>query len=320
MKNIFNLRFNTNLKNDEVKALNEACLDSTYLKKSLNPVAALVVCAVLWSSGGILIKSIDWNPLAITGGRSVIAAAFMVLFLHHKPVFYIAQKNSRKIDRNATVNLWAGAVCYSLTMILFVTATKMTAAANAVLLQYTNPIWIILLGPALLGEKNRKSDFLALAGVFAGMLLFFAEELGGGSLTGNLLAVCSGFTMALMSIFMRRQKDANPADSFVLSHLLTGVVALPFFFMQPMHNASSGIACLLALGIFQMAVPSMLYSIGITGESALTAMLISMIEPLMNPVWVMLFVHEVPSMQAVTGGLIILGSIAMRSYIQNRQR
>lgn len=235
MKNIFNLRFNTNLKNDEVKALNEACLDSTYLKKSLNPVAALVVCAVLWSSGGILIKSIDWNPLAITGGRSVIAAAFMMLFLHHKPVFYIAQKNSRKIDRNATVNLWAGAVCYSLTMILFVTATKMTAAANAVLLQYTNPIWIILLGPALLGEKNRKSDFLAL-------------------------------------------------------------------------------------GIFQMAVPSMLYSIGITGESALTAMLISMIEPLMNPVWVMLFVHEVPSMQAVTGGLIILGSIAMRSYIQNRQR
>ena len=96
MKNIFNLRFNTNLKNDEVKALNEACLDSTYLKKSLNPVAALVVCAVLWSSGGILIKSIDWNPLAITGGRSVIAAAFMMLFLHHSLFFTLHRKIAGK--------------------------------------------------------------------------------------------------------------------------------------------------------------------------------------------------------------------------------
>ncbi len=261
---------------------------------------------------------IDWNPLAITGCRSCIAAIFMCVFLRRKPVFCVRLPKSKKINTATTLNLWLGAVCYAATMLLFVTATKMTTAANAVLLQYTNPIWIVLFGPAMLGEKNRKSDYLAITGVFCGMLLFFSNELGGGSTAGNILAVLAGVAMGFMSIFMRRQKDTSPEDSFILSHIITFVVALPFFFAQPLANPSVGIVCLLALGIVQIGIPSILYSIGITGESALTSMLISMIEPVMNPVWVFLFIHEVPSAGTVIGGAIILGSIILRAYVQNK--
>lgn len=283
------------------------------MKNKLNPIFALVICAVLWSTGGFLIKSIDWSPLAITGGRSGIAALFMMIALRRKPVF-------RLPTRQATLNLWLGAICYSLTMILFVIATKMTTAANAVLLQYTNPIWIIIFGPALIGEKNRKSDYLAVVGVLAGMVLFFAEDIGGGSFMGNIIAIIAGVAMGFMSIFMRRQKDASPEDSFVLSHLITLLIALPFFFAKPLGNGIVGIACILALGIVQIGLPSIMYSIGISGESALTSMLISMIEPVMNPIWVMLIVHEVPSVSAIAGGVIILGTIIARGYIQNRKR
>lgn len=283
------------------------------MKNKLNPIFALVICAVLWSTGGFLIKSIDWSPLAITGGRSGIAALFMMIALRRKPVF-------RLPTRQATLNLWFGAICYSLTMILFVIATKMTTAANAVLLQYTNPIWIIIFGPALIGEKNRKSDYLAVVGVLAGMVLFFAEDIGGGSFMGNIIAIVAGVAMGFMSIFMRRQKDASPEDSFVLSHLITLLIALPFFFAKPLGNGIVGVACILALGIVQIGLPSIMYSIGISGESALTSMLISMIEPVMNPIWVMLIVHEVPSISAIAGGVIILGTIIARGYIQNKRK
>ena len=284
------------------------------MKYKLNPIFALVICAVLWSTGGFLIKSVDWAPLAITGGRSGIAAIFMMIALRRKPVFFVSG------NKKATLNLWLGAVCYSLTMILFVVATKMTTAANAVLLQYTNPIWIIIFGPALIGEKNRKSDYLAVVGVLAGMVLFFAEDIGGGSFMGNIIAIIAGVAMGFMSIFMRRQKDASPEDSFILSHIITLVMALPFFFTKPLGNGFVGIACILALGIVQIGLPSIMYSIGISGESALTSMLISMIEPVMNPIWVMLIVHEVPTLSAVAGGVIILGTIIARGYIQNRKR
>ncbi|MCR4626106.1 MAG: EamA family transporter, partial [Treponema sp.] len=81
-----------------------------------------------------------------------------------------------------------------------------------------------------------------------------------------------------------------------------------------------GVACILALGIVQIGLPSIMYSIGISGESALTSMLISMIEPVMNPIWVMLIVHEVPSVSAIAGGVIILGTIIARGYIQNKRK
>lgn len=283
---------------------------------TLRPVPALVLCALLWSTGGFLIKLVDWNPLAIAGVRSLIGAVTICAVLRRFPSFCVRQK-SGTVDREATFNLWAGAVCYALTLLLFVAATKMTTAANAVLLQYTNPVWVILFGPVLLNEKNRKSDYLAVAGVMAGMLLFFSGGLSGGSFSGNILAVLSGITDGFMSIFMRRQKNGHPEDSFTLSHFITLAVSLPFWFVSP-HLSAQSVLCLFLLGIFQIGIPSILYAMGISRVRALSAGLISMLEPLMNPVWVLLAVHEVPSGTTIAGGMIILGSIVLRAAVQGK--
>ena len=279
------------------------------------PVPALVFCARSGVRSFSSVTLSNGNAVAIAGVRSFIGALTICVVLRRLPAV-VVRTSSGTVDRAATFNLWGGAVCYALTLILFVVATKMTTAADAVLLQYTNPVWVILFGPLLLGEKNRRSDYLAVLGVMAGMILFFSSGLSGGNFTGNVLAAVSGITDGFMSIFMRRQKNAHPEDSFTLSHLITCIVALPFCFSAPALSAKS-LVCLFILGIFQIGLPSILYAIGITRVRALSAVLISMLEPLMNPVWVLLAVHEIPSGGTITGGIIILGSIIVRALVQN---
>ena len=281
----------------------------------IKPVPSLILCALLWSTGGFLIKLVDWNPVAIAGIRSLIGG-ITICFILKRPLVFRVCSGSGCIDKTATFNLWAGAVCYALTMILFVIATKLTTAANAVFLQYTNPIWVILFGPALTGEKNRTSDYFAVTGVMAGMLLFFSGGLSGGTFTGNIIAAVSGITYGFSSIFLRRQKDANPVDSFTLSYLITCIISIPFWFIKP-HFSLQSVVCLLLLGTIQIGLPSILYAIGIAKVRALSAVLISLLEPLMNPVWVLLAVHEVPSAGTIAGGAIILGSIVIRAVVQN---
>jgi drug/metabolite transporter (DMT)-like permease len=203
-------------------------------------------------------------------------------------------------------------------MILYVAANKLTTAANAILLQYTNPLWVILLGPFLLGEKNTWVEYVTVAGVLGGMALFAADGLHGGSALGNVLACVSGFFFGLTVVLMRKQKDSNPSDSFTLSHLITFAVALPVCFSSGMPSPGSW-AGIFALGIFQIGLPSILYALGITRVTAISAVLVTMVEPLMNPVWVFLFTGEKPTLNAVAGGIVILGFISFRSVIHWKQ-
>jgi drug/metabolite transporter (DMT)-like permease len=283
-----------------------------------NPALAIALCALLWSTGGILIKSVDWNPLAIAGVRSFIGAITIMLLLRRIPSFIIRTKAGR-IDRGQTAVCIIAALSYSLTMILFVVSNKMTTAANAILLQYTNPLYVILLSPLALGEKNEGIDYITVAGVFAGMILFLLDGIRGGSALGNILAALSGVTFGLTTVFMRKQKDGHPSDSFLLAHLITIIAMCPFYFSSPRPSlASSG--WLLALGILQIGLPSVLYSLGIVRLTAVSAVLLTMLEPLMNPVWVFLFRREAPSITAIAGGIIILGFLFARTVVKSRKR
>ena len=211
------------------------------------------------------------------------------------------------------------ALMYSATMILFITANKMTTSANAVLLQYTEPIFIVILGRWLLGdEKATVGDWLAVAGVFAGMILFFLDDLSLSGNLGNILAVLSGVTFALTAIFMRRQKDGRPTDSFMLAHIITFAVSIPFIFTSSAPTVTS-MTGLVLLGIFQMGLPSLLYGRGVRGVSAISCALITMIEPVMNPVWVAIFIGELPSARAIAGGCIIVLCVTLRTVLKVRK-
>lgn len=322
-------------------------------KPAMNPVAALALCALLWSFGGLVIKLIKWDALAIAGVRSLLGMLTVTIAFRRPPKLFVRRDENSlqgqkagngdcrqdqnaggnqncvqgqktrpatetvsktetagaKIDWRATTNLLLGGFFYATTMLLFVPATKMTTAANAILLQYTNPIYIIIFGPFLAGEKNDWIDIAAVAGILAGMVLLLWGDLGGGQMAGNILALLSGVTYGGTTIFLRRAKNTRPSDSLNLSCLLSFLFAIPFIVKAGAPQSAMSYPALLCLGVFQIGLPAVLLSIGIEKVPALSSVIITMIEPMMNPVWVALFAGEVPSASSVFGGLVILACI-----------
>ncbi len=278
--------------------------DTVLAKAHRHPVLAVVLTACFWSSGGVLIKLINWHPIAIAGTRSIIAVLLICTV-------------TRRIPKKMSFDIIFTAIMNAATMILYVVAVKLTSAANAILLQYTSPIFIIILSHYILNEKARWFDFFAVIGVLCGMFIFFLEDLDFSANLGNVLALVSALTAACMTVFLRRQKDSNPSDSFVVAHLITFIIGLPFIITSPIPSLMS-IGGLFLLGTLQQGIPSVLYAIGITHISALSAILIAMIEPLIAPIWVAVLYGEIPSIYTIVGGAIILVFISLRAVLRNR--
>ncbi|KLU59859.1 EamA-like transporter family protein [Peptococcaceae bacterium CEB3] len=260
----------------------------------------LVITATLWSSGGLLIKSVHANPLAIAGVRSAIAAVLMLLVLGKPKITWS----------------WAqmgGAVSYAATVILFVAATKYTSAANAILLQYTAPIYVAFLGAWLLHERTKPSDWVTVVIVILGMTLFFLDHLSTKGVLGNALGVASGISFAFLHIFMRKQKDGSPWESAFLGNILTAVIGVPFLFGS--WPSPTGWFYLCILGTVQLGISYILYAKAIRHATALEAVLTLILEPILNPVWVFLFLGEAPGPWALAGGVIVLAAITFRSVM-----
>lgn len=260
-------------------------------------IALLVLTAVCWSFGGILIKGVQWHPMAISGMRSAIAAlTVLAVFRGVRPTW-----SRREIG---------GAVAYAGTVTFFVVATKLTTAANAILLQYTAPVHVALFGPWFLGEPSRRRDVASIAVILAGMALFFTDRLTAAGFWGNMAALASGACFGWLTLFLRSQKGGSGIGSVLLGNLLAAAVGLPFMFGS-MPDARSW-AGLLLLGTVQMGIPYVLFSIAVRHVPAVTAILVPMIEPVLNPVWVLLLLGETPGPMAVAGGIVILGTVAVR--------
>jgi drug/metabolite transporter (DMT)-like permease len=269
----------------------------------LRALGLLTATAVLWSFGGVLIKSVPWNPLAIAGVRSLIALPVLLAAARRNPL-------PRSGDE-----AW-GAAAYALTVISFVSATKLTTAANAILLQYTAPVWVVLFGRLLLGERVKRFDLAAIAVTFCGMGLFFMDRLSLSGAGGNALAILSGLAFALLAVFLRRQKNASPVSSVLLGNLLTAAIGLPF--AGPPWPDAAGWAALLLLGVFQIGLSYVLYTAAIRHVPALEAILILFVEPVLNPVWVFLVLGETPGPWAFAGGAVVIGAVLARSVLALR--
>ena len=299
----------------------------------MNGVLALVLCGIGWSSAGIFMKYINASSFTIAGLRSLVAFFTLLVLTRKFPKFVVRQNEGKTedgkkapIDKKQTLNLWIAAVSYSATMIMFCMANKMTYAANAVLLQYTEPIYIVMLSPFLLGEKNSKIDYICVIGVLGGMVLFFADSLFGnsGSMTsrifwGNIIAILSGVTFALTTMFMRRVQGEATKTSFMLSQIITFIFCIPFIIQNGLLDTRS-ILFLVLLGSIQMGIPNFLFAVGIGKVRALSAVLIEMIEPLMNPIWVALFYKEVPTWTCITGGAIILLFVVGNQILKKNEK
>jgi len=265
----------------------------------------LLLTALLWSTGGLLIKSIDAHPFAIAGGRSIIAGIVLWVYL-------------RKPNFTYSIAQLSGAFMYALTVILFVLANKMTSSANAILLQYTGPIWVALFSGVILKERVQTIDWLAIITVIIGMSLFFMDELTISGMNGNIIAICSGFAFAGLAIALRMQKDDSPFESILLGNILTGVFG-SYWIMESLPLSHGSIIGLLLLGIIQLGIPYILYAKAIQHVTALESILIPVLEPLMNPLWVFLAAGEIPGKGAFIGGAIVLLAIIFRSIMSQRR-
>lgn len=269
-------------------------------EKRTQALLLLVATAFLWSLGGVLIKWVSLPPLAVAGFRSAIALPVLLVFFRWR-----------------TVNLSAiqliGGVCYAGTVIFFVYATKLTAAGNAILLQYTAPVYVALFSGWLLKERIRWFDWAAIVAVLCGMSMFFMDQLSSGEMTGNILAIVSGFAFASLVLSLRKQKDASPAGSAILGNLLTGLICLPW--MAESWPGATDWSLLAFLGVFQLGISYICYAVAIKKVTAMEGILIPMLEPILNPVWAFLFLGERLGLWALLGGFFVVLSIVFRSVM-----
>ena len=262
-------------------------------------VLMLLATAVLWSLGGVLIKWVHWNPLAIAGMRSLIGGVVIALIFR------------KELKFTGSFEQLGAAAAYAGTVVLFVVANKLTTAANAILLQYTAPIYVALFSPWFLGERARGNDWLSLAVILVGMLLFFGDELSLDGYLGNGVALASGFCFAWLTLFLRRHRGESAMSALVLGNLLAGLIGLPFMF-QSMPDAMGWVGLLL-LGVVQLGLPYVMYALALRHVRAVEGILLPMIEPVLNPVWVFLLLGETPGPLALLGGAIILGAVISRA-------
>lgn len=262
-----------------------------------------LIAALLWSLSGVFIKLIALDGITVVCLRSFFASLVLLPFLRGQTFRWS----------------WAmlgGAATYTGFTYCIIISTKLTTSAIAVMMQYTAPIYVAFLSWFLLKERVHRADWLCLVAVLAGMALFFLDETGGGSLVGNIFALGNGIFFALTSIFLRFQKDGHPEQSIFLGSIFSTLLGLPHAISSLSLQPPTGqdIAVLIMAGI----VVSLGYRLFTEASKSLTAVqtvMLPIIDPILNPIWVFFGVGERPSLICVCGGVIVLTAITIRSLL-----
>jgi drug/metabolite transporter (DMT)-like permease len=270
-------------------------------------IAQMLLCASLWSTGGIFIKLIPWNPMAIAGWRSLIAAGVVVFYLRRG-----------RVPVRFTRGSLSHGVWTCLTFLAFVAANKLTTAANAIVLQFTAPIFLMVFSALLLHEKLRRADVAAVTCTLGGISLFFLDQLQPGYLLGNCIAIAAGACMGAMYLCIGQSDAPARMGGMLLGHLFTAAVGVPFTFFTPAPLSVPAVGSLATLGVVQLGIPYILLILSSENCPPLACSLLGAMEPLLNPVWVFLFDGEAPGPFALVGGAAVVASVTAWCIWQNR--
>jgi drug/metabolite transporter, DME family len=276
----------------------------------VSPHLLVLGAALLWSTGGLFIKANDLTPYELSCGRALFAAATVALL-------------TRREGFGLNVVTVAASIVYAALLLLFVIATKLTTAANAIFLQYTAPVYILLFEPLFYREKYRWQDFVVLLFCLGGMSLFFVGRLRPQDKWGNLTALGSGLCFALFYLLLRHPhaRRVNRASSVIYGNLLLALVTLPAFVKGAEKLQGANLAVVAYLGVVQIGFAYALLTLGVArGVKSLEASIIGYVEPVLNPVWVFLFLGERPSRYALAGGAIIITAVFTHTLWARRQK
>jgi drug/metabolite transporter (DMT)-like permease len=258
----------------------------------------ILAAAVLWSTGGAAIKLSGLDAWQLAGGRSAVAGLFLLALVP------AARRRPTRLSLGV-------AAAYAVTVTLFVLANKLTTAANAIFIQDTAPLWVLLLSPLLLREWPTRGELLSVPIFALGFALFFLDRLSPGQLAGNLVAMASGVAFAVSIVGLRRLGDGGPA-ALALGNLLTAAVALPLWPLGPAATPLD-LGLVAFLGVFQLGLAYLCFTTGLQGTPAVEASLLALLEPVLNPIWTFLLAGERPGPWAVAGGAVILAATAWRT-------
>lgn len=256
----------------------------------------MVAASLLFSTGGLLCKVIPWSPLAINGVRNLFGAALIGCYLlatHHKLRF------------NKTV--LAGAICMFGVTTLFVVSNKMTTAANAIVLQYTAPVWIILLMAVFFHTNPTKLDVITMCVVFVGILCFFFDSMAAGGIAGDLVAILSGLFYAGLFL-MNSFETGDSLSSLFIGQLAGGILLSPFAF-QETDFSFIPVTAVIVLGLFQVGLAYIFFNEGTRYTQPVAASLIAGIEPVLNPILVAVLWGETIQPLSLAGAVIVIAAI-----------
>ena len=276
-----------------------------------SPLLLVLGAAILWSTGGLFIKATHLSAFELSFGRSFLAAITIAL---------LTRGEGFGINRISALT----SILYAALLILFVLATKLTTAANAIFLQYTAPVYVLLLEPLFYKEKFRMRDLATVSACVVGMSLFFVGKLRPEDVSGNLLALASGVCFALFFLLMRHSKarDVNRASATIYGNLLAVLVCAPAFVGAIRRGISPrDLGCIAYLGIVQLGFAYLLFTSAMArGVRSIDASIIGYVEPVLNPLWVFLFIGETPSGWAMIGGGIIIASVMVHMMLETRSK
>lgn len=274
-------------------------------------IIAVLIAAVLWSSGGIFIKLVTLHPMQISFFRGIFAAIVFAVIFRKKAFIFNGMT-------------FVNGIFYAAILILFVIATKLTTAANAIFLQYTAPIYVLIFEPLINKTELKRINVITIFVCFAGMILFFMGELSLTHVEGNIVALLSGIAFAAFLIGMRNNKHDYQFSTIFYGNIIITLACIPT--LGSLNALTMSDLLMVAfLGIFQIGIAYAIFTYGLKRVFAIEASLIAMIEPVLNPVWVLIWYGEVPSFLAIVGGLMIISIIVLRtlfleSYIFNKMK
>lgn len=268
-------------------------------------VLCVFLSAVLYSIGGLCIKLIPWHGMSINSARNLISIVVIGVYL---------ALTRHRLRFNRFIGL--GALCVCGTNVLFCVANKLTTAANTIVLQFTAPIFVLLLSMAFWKKKPGRLDLVACALVLAGVLCFFVDSLEMGGMLGNLLALLSGLSYAGVFL-LNDMPDSDPICSVFWGDVLSVLLGLPFL-LQETAFTPTALTSVLVLGAFQVGLAYILMCIGLRTTPPVTASLISGIEPILNPVLVAVFYHEAIGPMALAGAALVIVSVVGYNILRTK--
>ncbi len=266
----------------------------------------VVLAALLMSTGGLFIKMSPWNGFSINGARCFFAVLVVGIYL-------IVTKHPLKFNRWILL----GSICVSGTCLLYSVANTLTTAANAVVLQFTAPVFVMVLSAIFWKRRPTKLQMVSCAVVIVGVVFFFLDSLSAGNMLGNLLALCAGLTYA--GVFLLDDLPAaDPISSVFFANILSAVVGLPFVFRETDFGMAAW-ASVILLGVFQVGLAYVFMCKGLKNTPAVTASLITGIEPILNPTLVAIVFHETIGTLALFGAVIVVSTVLIYNVCSARQ-